>query len=149
MRRARREDGQSVVEAGLVLSVFLLMTAGLVDVGRAIFLYNQLSDVSRFGARWGSVVGGTCALYYATSSSDWCNQIGHQTSGFWAQNGNKPLQGYGTSCPGYSTTPADWYTASSYSGTTSTTIVASVAQKFDTDSSHTNFFKEVFAPGID
>lgn len=149
MRRSQREDGQAVVEVGLILALFLLLTAGLVDVGRAIFLYNQLSSVGRFGARWGSVVGGACALPYANSSSDWCNQIGNKSTGFWAQLGNKPIQGYGSECPSYSATPADWYTASSYDTSSTSTIVGAVAQKFDTDSSHTNLFKALFAPGVD
>jgi hypothetical protein len=149
MWRKNREDGQSVVEVGLILAVFFLLTAGLIDVGRAIFLYNQLSAVGRFGSRWGSVVGGACALPWAASSSDWCNQIGNQTSGFWAQNGNKPLEGYGSECPNYSSTSSDWYTASDYATSTTTTIVGAVAQKFDTDNAHTNLFKALFAPGVD
>jgi hypothetical protein len=149
MRLGRGERGQSAVEVALILAVFLLLTAGLIDAGRTIFLYNELSAISRYGARWGAVVGGTCALPYASSSSDWCDQIGGQTSNFWAQDGNKPIQGYGAQCPSYASNASDWYSPSSYLGSTATTIVGAVVQKFDTDANNTNLFRQVFAPGID
>jgi hypothetical protein len=126
-----------------------MMTVGLIDAGRSVFLYNELSSVARFGARWGSVVGGSCAAPLGRSTSDWCNQLSSTTGNFWSQSGNDPLQGYGTECPNYTSTPSDWYTAGSYSGPTATTIVGAVAKKFDTDASRSSFFSQIFGPGVD
>jgi len=43
--------GQSLVEFALVLPVFLLLLFGVIDGGRAIFAYNQMSQVTRAVAR--------------------------------------------------------------------------------------------------
>jgi hypothetical protein len=144
------EQGQAVIETAVSLLMFLMVTVGLVDVGRVIFAYNELGAVARYGARWGSVVGGACQdLNYNTSTSDWCDQLGTNSTTFWSQNGNAPLQGAGTSCPSYTSTPADWYTVSSYSGSTTTTIVGALAKHFDSSSSTTNTIWGAFSPGID
>jgi TadE-like protein len=58
MTTDRRRDvpkGQAIVELALVLPIFFLLVFGLVDLGRAVFIYNSLSEASREGARWGSV----------------------------------------------------------------------------------------------
>lgn len=49
--------GQSLVEFALVLPVFLLLLFGVIDGGRAIFAYNQMSQVTRAVAR---VASTTC-----------------------------------------------------------------------------------------
>jgi hypothetical protein len=125
------------------------VTAGLVDVGRAIFAYNEISAVARYGARWGAVVGGTCSQPLGTSTSDWCNQIGGQSGTFWNQDGNRSLQGAGAECPAYSVTPADWYTVSSYIGTSATTIVGALANHFDSSSTTRSTIVGRYVPGLD
>jgi TadE-like protein len=52
-RKARR--GQALVEMAVVLPIFFLLLFGLVDLGRAVFVYSSLAEGSREGARWGSV----------------------------------------------------------------------------------------------
>ncbi|HET7604202.1 MAG TPA: TadE/TadG family type IV pilus assembly protein [Gemmatimonadales bacterium] len=55
-RRHRDADrGQALVEFGLVLPLLLLLIFGLVDLGRAVYAQNALSEAARDGARWGSV----------------------------------------------------------------------------------------------
>jgi len=49
--RYRRERGQSLAEFALVLPVFLLILMALFDVGRAVFVYNGLTNAVREGAR--------------------------------------------------------------------------------------------------
>jgi len=44
-----------MVELALVLPIFFLLVFGLIDLGRAVFVYNSLAEASREGARWGSV----------------------------------------------------------------------------------------------
>jgi TadE-like protein len=55
MRRREGPRGQAIVELALVLPVFFLLVFGLIDLGRAVFIYNSLAEGSREGARWGSV----------------------------------------------------------------------------------------------
>ena len=54
-RFQRRDRGQALVEFGLVLPILLLLIFGLVDLGRAVYAQNALSEAARDGARWGSV----------------------------------------------------------------------------------------------
>jgi Flp pilus assembly protein TadG len=55
MRRRRKSlpgaGGQSLVEFALALPIFLLLLCGVIDGGRAIFAYNQMSQVTRDVAR--------------------------------------------------------------------------------------------------
>lgn len=145
-----REEGQAVVEMAIILLALFALTAGLIDVGRSIFAYNEVGAVARYGSRWASVVGGTCASPLGVSSNDWCNQLGNysDSTNFWTEQGNAPIQGAGTSCPSYASTPADWYEVSKYAGTTSTTIVGAIAHHFDTTSQSSNVVDGSFAPGI-
>lgn len=154
-----KESGQTIVEFAIIALVMLMLTMGLVDVGRAFFEYTEVSNAARFGARWGGVVGGTC-IVPGVYQSDWCTQQGLITGGsktaitdFWAQTGSIPRQGNGTKCPTYSSTPSDYYTVSDpdndsdndYSSDTDsdpstkqTTIVGAIGQHFDTSSSTTS-----------
>jgi Flp pilus assembly protein TadG len=55
-RRARgKSRGQSMVEFALVLPIFMIFVMGIVDGGRAIFAYNQMSQISRDVSRVASV----------------------------------------------------------------------------------------------
>jgi hypothetical protein len=44
-----------MVEMAVVLPIFFLLVLGLVDLGRAVFVYNSLAEAARDGARYGSV----------------------------------------------------------------------------------------------
>jgi hypothetical protein len=58
MRRTKRAEdarGQSMVEFALALPIFLLLIFGLIDLGRAVFVSNQLAEAARDGARYGTV----------------------------------------------------------------------------------------------
>lgn len=148
-----------MVEFAIIALVMLMLTMGLVDVGRAFFEYTEISSAARFGARWGGVVGGTCIIP-GVYQSDWCTQQGLITGGsktaitdFWAQTGSVPIQGNGVACPSYSSTPGDYYKVSDpdndsdndYSSdsdsdpsTKQTSIVGAIGQHFDTNSSTTS-----------
>jgi hypothetical protein len=154
-QRAKRERGQAIVEFGVIGVVFLMLTVGLIDVGRAFFQYNELGALAAYGARWGSVVGGTCALPDAKSTSDWCNQFGVAgTNRFWTQTGNEPdaPMTFGGKCPAFKGTPTnvaptDFYTMQPFVGTP--TIVGAIAQKYDTNASSANVVTGNSALGLD
>ena len=54
MNKARRQRGQSLVEAALILPVLLLLLVGVVDLGRAMSAKIALTNASREGARYAS-----------------------------------------------------------------------------------------------
>jgi hypothetical protein len=53
--RGRRDEGQSLVEFALGITIFLTILIGLVDLARAAFLFNGVSDAAREIARVTSV----------------------------------------------------------------------------------------------
>src|SRR5947209_7043762 len=102
MRMLRgRDSGQTIVEFAIIGTVLMMLTIGLVDVGRGFYQYNAVSSASHFGSRWAAVVGGTCIIP-GSSTADWCTQqnspnfrVGQVSTGatqnFWQQTGNVPL----------------------------------------------------------
>ena len=47
----RRRNGQSMVEFAVLAPVFFMLLLGTIDLGRAIYIYNSISDAAREGAR--------------------------------------------------------------------------------------------------
>jgi hypothetical protein len=156
MRRLHRaQEGQALVEFALIAILFFMFTAGLIDVGRAFYQYNAMASAARYAARWGSVVGGTCIRpdNGQASTDDWCVQLNASalaTPAFWDENGNIPLQAVGTPCPtGYDSGFNGYYQVSQYAGSTSTTIIGAVAQRFDSNGSRPNVDVGGSTPGFD
>ncbi len=56
-----RQHGQSALEFALNLFVLLLLTFGLIDLGRAVFTLGVMRAAAQEGARAGIVVGATQA----------------------------------------------------------------------------------------
>jgi|SRR5450759_3913514 Flp pilus assembly protein TadG len=144
------DEGQAVIEVAITLLAFLILTGGLLDLGRGFYQYNAVAAAARYGARWGSVEGGTCTALNQASTSDWCNQLGGTSQSFWAQSGSAPLQSAGTSCPStYQAGSSSYYTVSDFKTSSSTTIVGAIAQHFDTNSSSTSAILGLLTPGFD
>jgi hypothetical protein len=49
-----REDGQSMVELALTLTLLLILLAGTIDFGRAFFTWIEMRDAAQEGATYGS-----------------------------------------------------------------------------------------------
>ncbi len=49
----RRHGGQSMVEFAVLAPIFFLLLLGTIDLGRAVYIYNTISDAAREGARAG------------------------------------------------------------------------------------------------
>lgn len=49
------ENGQSMVEFSVILIVMLILLAGVVDVGRALFTFMSLRDAAQEGVLFGSL----------------------------------------------------------------------------------------------
>ena len=54
MKRRSASRGQSLVEFALVLPLFIVLVFGVIDGGRAIFAFNQMSQIARSVARTAS-----------------------------------------------------------------------------------------------
>ncbi len=50
-----RQNGQAIIEFGLVAILFFMIVLGIFDLGRAVFYYSNLSNAAREGARYGAV----------------------------------------------------------------------------------------------
>jgi len=53
--KKRRSRGQGLVEFALILPILLLIVLGLIEFGRAFFIYTVVSNAAREGARYGIV----------------------------------------------------------------------------------------------
>jgi Flp pilus assembly protein TadG len=53
--REDRSRGQALVEFALMVPIFFLLVFGLIDLGRAVYVNNAMSQAAREGGRWGSV----------------------------------------------------------------------------------------------
>jgi Flp pilus assembly protein TadG len=53
MRRGlfRRHSGQSMVEFAVLAPIFFMLLLGTIDLGRAVYIYNTISDAAREGTR--------------------------------------------------------------------------------------------------
>jgi Flp pilus assembly protein TadG len=51
-RFARSESGASMVEFAIILPILFLFLFGIIDFGRALFQYNNLTNAAREGARF-------------------------------------------------------------------------------------------------
>ena len=53
--KGRREKGQGLVEASLVLLVFFALLLGVIDCGQVLFAHQALVERVRSSVRWGVV----------------------------------------------------------------------------------------------
>jgi Flp pilus assembly protein TadG len=67
-RLRRRDEGQTIVEFALSLTLFLMILLGTAELGILVFRYNVISDLAQEGARRASV----CGKYSGLSSTE-CN----------------------------------------------------------------------------
>lgn len=51
IRGQRRQKGAAIVEFALVLTAYLLLLLGIIEIGRALFTYNSAVEATRRGAR--------------------------------------------------------------------------------------------------
>ena len=54
---SRKETAQSMVEFALVFPLLLLITYGIIEMGRMLFIYVSLTSSAREGARYGAAAG--------------------------------------------------------------------------------------------
>ena len=88
--------GQATVEFALGVMVWMYIAMGVVDFGRAFFVYNIVANTAREGARYATIPSNTSAdiISYATARSG--------ISGVTVE-----VLARGTAAAGYSGTPAE------------------------------------------
>lgn len=57
LRRKKLENAQAIVEFALVFPIILLITYGIIEVGRMVFIYSAVTSAAREGARYGAAAG--------------------------------------------------------------------------------------------
>ena len=57
LRFLNREKAQTMVEFALVFPIVLLITYGLIEFGRMVFIYSAVTGAAREGARYGAAAG--------------------------------------------------------------------------------------------
>lgn len=50
-KHLRKHSGQSMVEFAVLAPIFFLLLLGTIDLGRAVYIYNTISDAAREGTR--------------------------------------------------------------------------------------------------
>ena len=133
-RAERGENGQTLVEFAIISLLLMMLTVGLVDVGRAFYQYNEIANAAGMSARWASVQGGMCAdtqTPYETTA-DWCNTLTSSGTKFWATRGNYPLQGTSNCSTSFGTVGTDSYQLSDSTANAATTVVGTVFRRLDT-----------------
>jgi len=55
IRSVLREDGQSMVELALTITILMVLLAGTIDFGRAFFTWIEMRDAAQEGAAYGSL----------------------------------------------------------------------------------------------
>lgn len=80
LRTRRRPAGQAMVEFALVAPMFFLLLFGIVEAGRFIFYYENLSHATREGARYAIVNGANtlgCPSGPAAPGTSGCDTAGN------------------------------------------------------------------------
>lgn len=57
LNQIKARHGATMVEAAVILTIFLLLIFGIIDLGRGVFRFNQLSQAARHGVRQAIVHG--------------------------------------------------------------------------------------------
>jgi Flp pilus assembly protein TadG len=61
--KSKMEKAQAMVEFAIVFPIVLLITYGLIEFGRMIFIYTAVTGAARESARYGAAAGGTIPKY--------------------------------------------------------------------------------------
>jgi|WetSurSiteA1Bulk_404760.scaffolds.fasta_scaffold85588_2 hypothetical protein len=57
MAHSKREIAQTMVEFAIVFPIVLLITYGIIEFGRMVFIYTAITGAAREGARYGAAAG--------------------------------------------------------------------------------------------
>jgi Flp pilus assembly protein TadG len=120
------EEGATLVETAIAMSVFLAVLFGVIQMSLALYAYHFVSDAAREASRWAMVRGSKCST---SINMAFCSP----TSSLSAGADNTDIQAYVRSM-GYPfasslTTSTVWYSASTSTPTTWTACGTAAACK--------------------
>lgn len=69
-RPSGRERGNTMAEFAVVLTAMLMLIVGIVDFGRAMYLYHLIGNAARAATRYAMVRGSTCTTTGCPATSD-------------------------------------------------------------------------------
>ena len=105
--RIRKEHAQTMVEFALVFPIILLITYGIIEFGRMVFIYAAVTGSAREGARYGAASGainGTrfykdcTGIIGAVQRGSLLTTIDPANIDIWYDNGPNPTQTW-ANCP--------------------------------------------------
>ena len=117
---------QAMIEFAIVMPLLLVMLIGIFEFGRMIFIYSVATNASREAVRFASAIGFSDNTYYP--KYQYCAGIRAVAKkyGFLLNLQNSDIRIYYDTGP--STTATEKCTASSYSATNDSTIVATMGK---------------------
>ena len=77
--RLKRENAQTMVEFALVFPIILLITYGIIEFGRMVFIYASVTSAAREGARYGAAAGDVPGISPKTPYYAYCDGIKEAT----------------------------------------------------------------------
>ena len=75
MKKPNRQSGATIVEFALVFMIFLVLSIGLFEMGRAMWIYTTLSHAARQGARFAMVRGDEAISPVTTATNAEITQV--------------------------------------------------------------------------
>lgn len=70
VRRAKlKEQGQSMVELALTITILFILLAGTIDLGRALFTWLEMRDAAQEGASYGAICPNSAKIEARTRSN--------------------------------------------------------------------------------
>ena len=78
--RLRREEGATLLEFALSISIFLAVTFGIMILCMSLFTYEYVDFAAREAVRWAAVRGSDCSLNSTTMPD--CNASGDQITAY-------------------------------------------------------------------
>lgn len=93
-KKEKARSGQAIVEFSIVSVAFFLMVFGTIDFGRAIYMYSQLNNAVREGARYGKM--------YPADTSEIKNKVTSYGNGLNVTSGDITVSCTGGCYPGCS-----------------------------------------------
>lgn len=118
------EEGATLVETAIALSVFLCVLIGVLQMSLALYAYHFVSDAAREASRWAMVRGAKCA---ANVSKGFCSPTSSLTTGADNADIQAYVQSLGYPLAGNLTTSTAWYSPGSAAPNTTWTLCGTAA----------------------
>lgn len=120
-RLFRSEEGSTLVETGLGMTVWLAMFFGVIQCCYALYVYNWVCEAAREGSRWAIVRGSTCNADLGNSFCDSSGASATEISNYIESQGYPGLSQSNITIntswnTASATTPRTWSTCSAKSG---------------------------------